>query len=380
MRVALLGPSYPFRGGIAHYTTLLCRALETRHEVRFLTFCRQYPAWLYPGRSDRDGSAAPLRADGAEPLLDALDPRTWLAAADRLAGFAPDLTLLPWWTAYWALPYSAVLARLRRAGYGRTLFLCHNVVGHDAGALQRWVSRQVLRQGQAFMVHSQQEADALRALIPGARLRCAPLPAIGVLSRGGLTQQEAQQRLGLAGPVLLFFGFVRPYKGLGDLLAALPVVLARRPVTLLVVGEFWEPRAEYERQVRALGIGGAVRFVDAYVPNEEVPTYFAAADLVVLPYRSATGSAVAQLALGCGKPVLATRAGSLVDVIDDGQTGFLVPPGDPPALAQAILRFLDLGHAEQSAFSRRIAEQGQRFSWERYLNCLSELAVEMGAV
>ncbi len=378
MRIGLLGPSYPFRGGIAHYTTLLCQALQPRHEVRFLTFRRQYPAWLYPGRSDRDVSATPLRVAEAEPVLDSLDPRTWLATGDRLADWVPDLTIVPWWTAYWALPDSVVLARLRRRGYRRTLFLCHNVMGHERGILHRLAGRLVLRQGQAFIAHSESEAAALRALVPGTAVRCTPHPTYGALSRGTISRHDACYYLGLNGPVLLFFGFVRPYKGLSDLLAALPRVLARHPVTLLVVGEFWQPLAEYERQARALGVEGAVRFVDRYISNEEVPLYFAAANLVVLPYRSVTGSGVAQLALGCMRPVVATRTGSLADTIDEGRTGFLTPPGDPPALAEAILHFLDLPAAEQAAFEERILASQERFSWDELVACIESAAAEIG--
>ena len=376
MRVGLLGPSYPFRGGIAHYTTLLYRALQTRHEVRFLSFRRQYPPWLFPGRSDRDVSALPLRAEGARPLLDPFDFRSWWAVADELAAFQPDWTILPWWTPFWALPYTAVLARLRRAGYGRVLFLCHNVVGHEHERLHRCASRLVLRQGRAFIVHSPEEATALSALIPGARVRWTPHPTYGELSRSRISRPEAQRCLGLSGPLLLFFGLVRPYKGLSDLLAALPTVLARRPVTLLVVGEFWEPLSVYQRQAAALGVERAVRFVDRYVPNEEIPLYFAAADLVVLPYRSATGSGVGQLALGCGRPVVATRTGSLAYTIEDGFTGYLVPPADPLALAEAILRFLALSPEERQAFEHRIHEREGRFSWAQLVDCVEELAME----
>jgi len=186
-------------------------------------------------------------------------------------------------------------------------------------------------------------------------------------------------RLGLRGPTLLFFGFVRPYKGLADLLAALPVVLAQRRATLLVVGEFWEPLEAYQQQARLLGVEDAVRFVDRYVPNEEIPLYFAAADLVVLPYRSVTGSGVAQLALGCGRPVLATRTGCLEDVIREGQTGLLVPPANPAALARGILQFLALSPAERAAFSQHIAQDQERFSWQRLVGCIEELATEVGA-
>jgi len=138
VRIGLLGPAYPFRGGIAHYTTLLYRALAVRHEVRFVSFSRQYPRWLFPGRTDRDESSAPLRAEGAEPVLDPLNMRSWWRAGDRLAAFEPNLTILPWWTPFWTVPYAAVLARLRRAGCGRALFLCHNVSGHEGDLAHRW--------------------------------------------------------------------------------------------------------------------------------------------------------------------------------------------------------------------------------------------------
>mgnify|MGYP005839020305 CR=1 FL=1 len=379
MRIGLVGPTYPFRGGIAHYDTLLYRALQTRHQVRFVSFRRQYPRWLFPGRNDRDESSrVPLIAEGALPLLDPFDPRTWWAVARELIAFAPDLTILPWWTAYWAPPYAAILACLRRAGLRRNLFLCHDVVAHDYTLVHRLASRLILRQGQAFIVHSRQEADALQAMVPGAAVRWTPHPTYAELSRGHLSRAEAQRRLRLESPVLLFFGFVRPYKGLRDLLAALPTVRAQTPATLLVVGQFWEPLHEYQSQACALGMDGCVQLVDRYVPNEEIPLYFAAADLVVLPYREATGSGVAQLALGCGRPVLTTHTGSFPEIVEDGRTGLLVPPGDPAALAEAILRFLRLPAQERAAFEERIRQQEERFSWQQLVACVEALAAELG--
>ncbi len=360
MRVCLIGPSHPFRGGVAHHTTLLYRHLRARHQVTFYAFRRQYPPWLFPGRTDRDPSRRPLREDGVEPLLDSLDPRTWRDVARRVAEARPDLVVLPWWTAFWT-PQFLTIARGARAAGARLLAICHNVVDHDARPGARWCARAVLGRVDHCLVHSAEDEARLRALLPACSVSRAFHPLYD-FSRAGLRPTaEARAHLGVAGDTILFFGFVRPYKGVDDLLQAMPRVLARRPVTLLVVGEFWGGSTGFARRVAALGLAGAVRWVDRYVPNEEVALYFSAADVVVLPYVSGTASGVVQTAYGLDRPVVATRVGALAEVVEDGVTGYLVPPGDPAALADAIVRFYAEGRAAELVDNVR--RRRERYSW-----------------
>jgi len=299
MRIGLIGPAFPFRGGIAHYTTLLYRALAERHDVCFISWSRQYPRLLFPGRSDRDPSRRPLVAGEVERLIDSLDPRTWRSAARRLERHDPQMVIFQWWVAFWAPHFWTISRSLQRRTTARLVFLCHNAVEHESNPLKNAATRLVLGRAHHIFTHATQETERLRRLLgDSAGVSTAFHPTYAELGGEPPPKDEARRRLRLDGPVLLFFGFVRPYKGLDVLLEALPRVLASQPVTLLVVGEFWRDKADYLATVERLGLEGHVRLVDRYVPNEEVATYFAAADLVVQPYRSASGSGICQLAYG----------------------------------------------------------------------------------
>lgn len=374
MRICLIGPTYPFRGGIAHYTTLLAQQLrqDERHRLLFVSFLRQYPTWLYPGRSDRDPSAQPLRSD-AEYLLDPLNPWTWRRTAQRIRRWQPDLVVIPWWVPFWA-PAWAVLGRMLRRF--RLLFICHNVLPHEMGALGRTLLpatvRLALGAGDGFIVHSAADGQVLRRLLPDAHYRITPLPTYAGLGTPRTEATSLPVSLPDDRPLLLFAGFVRPYKGLDVLLDALPQVLASRPVHLLVAGEFWHSAEPYRQQIARLGLEGAVTILDDYLPDEQLLAAIHRADVVVLPYRSATQSAVIQLAFGQQCPVITTDVGGLAEVVEDGKTGLIVPPEDPGALAAAIERFFALGLGPQ--FAANIAAAEERFSWDRLVDSLLQLA------
>ena len=368
-KVCLIGPSYPFRGGIPHYTTLLFRALKKRYETRFFSFTRQYPKWLFPGKNDRDPSRIPIRDGDIEPMLDSLNPLTWVKTAEKVNQFAPDLLILPWWVTFWVPQFWTILKCVNRSRT-KILFICHNVASHESRWYYRLGTRLVLKRGDFFVVHSEEERQRLLALIPGAKVAKVFHPTYDIF-HSGISKEEARRRLGVSGDVLLFFGFVRPYKGLMTLLEAMPEILERRPVTLLVVGEFWEDKDSYLQRMADLKVSEHIRMVDEYVPNEDVGLYFAASDLVVLPYVSVTGSGIVQVAFGCERPVVVTHVGGLPEVVADGETGYVVPPEDPDSLADAVLCFLE---GDREKFITAIREHFKRFSWEQMVDMIESLA------
>jgi glycosyltransferase involved in cell wall biosynthesis len=200
-------------------------------------------------------------------------------------------------------------------------------------------------------------------LLPQANIRKVALPSNTALAQGRIAKAEAKAKLGLECNLILFFGFVRQYKGVVYLLQAMPKVLRRVDVHLLIVGEFWDHIAPYTELIRELGIQHAVTVLDRYIPNEELGLYFSAADVVVLPYVDATQSAVVPLAYAFERPVITTTVGGLPDIVVDGETGLLVRAGDSEALAQAIVRFF-LSESDKE-WADAIARYQHKFSWER---------------
>jgi glycosyltransferase involved in cell wall biosynthesis len=253
------------------------------------------------------------------------------------------------------------------------LFIGHNVVPHEARRIDRLLTRWVLGLGDAIIVHSQHDRAEALHLLPEASVRVTALPTYEMFARKHPSATEARRRLGLSAKarVLLFFGFVREYKGLHFLIEALPWVLTSCDVHLLITGEFWDDIGPYQAQIESLGLGDQVTIVDRYIPNEEVASQFAAADVVVLPYVDATQSAVVQLAFGFGVPVITTGVGGLAESVQDGVTGLLVPPGDSHALAAAIVRFFqeELGPMMRA----NIQSQRDSFSWTQMVALIEEL-------
>jgi glycosyltransferase involved in cell wall biosynthesis len=380
-RFCLIGPTYPYRGGIAHYTTLLARTLraDPRREVLLISFSQQYPGWLFPGRSDRDPSQRPLQSD-AEFILHPLNPLSWRRTLRRIRAWQPDAIVIPWWHPYFAPAWSVLGRAVKRLpGRPRLIFICHNVLPHEQGRCGRFLLPPTLRltlgPADGHIVHAHSDARILRQIVPGADPIVTPLPTYAALGNAATaTLPEIPVALPNDRPLLLFCGFVRPYKGLDVLLDALPLALARRPLHLLVAGEFWQGADAARAQIARLGLADNVTLLDAYLPDELLAACIDRADVVVLPYRSATQSAVVQTAFGRGKPVITTDVGGLADAVANGRTGLVVPPEDPSALAAAIERFFAENLGPQ--MRANIGVENGRFAWQRLVDQLVKLATE----
>lgn len=372
MKICLIGPSYPFRGGIAHHTTLLYRNLRKKHDVTFYAFKRQYPRWMFPGRTDVDKSVTVINEEGIEKILDSLNPLSWWNVFRRIKKVNPDLVIFPWWVSFWTLQFGTIASLVRRYTKAKVLFICHNVIAHESRVMDGLFTKLVLNRGDYFIVHSNEDLKNLKSALPNANVKKTFHPTYDVFHFRNISKEYAQRRLNVDGNILLFFGFVRPYKGLRYLIEALPLILERLDVTLLVVGEFWENKEHYIRIIKRLGIIDKIKIVDEYVPNEDVGIYFAASDIVVLPYVSGTGSGIVQIAFAFNKPVVATNVGCLPEVIKDGKTGYLVSPGSAAEIANVIVKFFQ--SKKDEAFRENVKKENFRFSWDFLVGAIEELA------
>lgn len=364
MKIVLIGPTYPFRGGIAHYTTLLCRALRKKHEVKFISFKRQYPQFLFPGKCDRDSSKKPVKVDNVDYILDSINPFTWIAVSWAIKRFKPDKVVIPWWVTFWMPQFWFILTMVKSCLKSKIVLICHNVVEHESNFLKKMASKAVLSKADRLITHSNKETLKLKNLLGKCvNVKTAFHPTYASLSNDRYTKGQAKEKLGLIGNILLFFGFVREYKGLNVLLDAIPEVLKKKNVTLLIVGEFWKDKQMYIDKINKLELSPKIRIVDEYIPNEEIGVYFAAADLVVQPYINASGSGISQIAYGFDRPVIATNVGSLPDVVEDGINGRIIEPGIVQGLAKAILESLE--PVTLNKFLHNATKTKEKFSWER---------------
>jgi len=278
MKISVIGPTHPFRGGISHYTTLLVRKLRSLHDVQFISYSRQYPSWLYPGGSDRDPSEVSVLEEFANFRFDALSPRQWWKVSENVGLQQSELVILPWSAVYWAPFYLTFLIGLRRFRGIKVLFICHNVFEHEPNLLKSTVSRMVLRKGDFYIAHSQWDKGNLVSWIGRLRennVRVCVHPLYQPFSQDRFKKKDALRRLGIqAERVLLFFGFIREYKGLEYLLRSMPLVLKELPMHLVIAGEVWGDPSPYTELIFELGISSHVTFINRYIANEEVPIFF----------------------------------------------------------------------------------------------------------
>ena len=375
MSLTVIGPTHPFRGGIAHYTTLLVRSLRARHSVRFFSYSRQYPHWLYPGNTDLDPSHSLLTHEAPSVKFDALNPLAWIRLAKEVKASNSRLVILQWSTVYWTPFYWLFLRSLGKRRQPKSVFICHNVMEHEPNRIKSTISRRVLNCADFFVTHSQWDRDNLARWLAPSRagaIRVCPHPVYEHLGQPVLSKAEAKAELGIrAERVVLFFGFIRDYKGLRYLIESLPQVRAKLDVHLLIAGEIWVDATPYHELISRLGISDGVTFVEGYIPNEEVARYFAVSDLVVIPYVTATQSGIVQLAYGFGKPVVVSRVGGLPEVVEEGVTGYLVPPKDSVSISNAVLDFYQ--HNREAAMSESVRQKRAAFSWEQLCRTIENL-------
>jgi glycosyltransferase involved in cell wall biosynthesis len=385
VRLAIVGPTHPYKGGIAHHTTELAHRLAAAgHEVDLVSWSAQYPQLLYPGQrvSHSDPPELPPYERTSYPLA-WYRPDGWWRVAAGLRDGGYDAVVLVVVTPVQVPGYLTMQAALRRTGRGgrrpRIVALCHNVLPHEARFFDRRLARAVLARADAVLVHSAPQA-ALAAELTPAPVKTASLPphlparrgeAPGAPATGGT--QHRMERSGVP-PTdtdtpteeprrrLLFFGIVRPYKGLDVLLRALAEV---PDVRLTVAGEFWGGTEKAEALLAELGIADRVRLRPGYVPGEAIPGLFADADALVLPYRSGTASQNVWLAHEHGLPTIATRAGTLGDAVRDGVDGILCEPDDVAGLAAALRRFYEPGMPQRLRAGVRPVDPGP--AWTDYL-------------
>lgn len=356
MRIGIVGPTHPIKGGVSQHTTVLAKRLaDAGHDVEIVSWLRQYPKRLYPGTQE---VSAP-EFEPFEPtrrLLSWNRPDTWVRVGRQLRD--RDLVLIAHITPVQVVPYRTLIAALH-GGRARVVIVSHNVLPHERSRIDTRAVSWLFNASDRVIAHSDAEAAIARTLTrtPVVAAAIAPFLPDDFVRRAPAPGEHRR---------LIFFGMVRPYKGLDVLLRA----LAKAPsdVRLRVVGEFWGGTAETEQLCRELGIADRVEIRDGYLPADQVPDQFADVDALVLPYRTATGSQGVWTAFEFGVPAIATRAGHLADDVRDGVDGFVVTPDDVDELADALNRFYQPGVPEKLRAEVKPVDPDPY--WRRYLDGL----------
>lgn len=365
LKVALLGPIAPYRGGIAQYSNRLFLALEKIAEVNVFSFKRQYPKWLYPGAGDKEAMPQNLKNKNFKYLIDVYSPLSVKKTADIIIAKKCDVMIISWWTFFWQPGFAYIARRAKRKGV-KVIYLCHNVFDHDSNLLIQTMSKFFLKFASGYIVHSNDQSDLLRDIFPKTKILKRLHP---IYDHYPILKFKPKKRGRLE---LLFFGFIREYKGLYDLVDALELLNDDRVFTN-VVGEVWTDKEKLTQYIKDKKIPNLETNFN-YVNENLIADYFNRADVVVMPYKSATGSGVATMAYFYRKPILASRVGGLEDVITEGKTGWLVSKNSPIELAKAIKK---IDRVKTGRMQNDIAEFCKENNWDLMAKKVIEFSKEL---
>lgn len=378
MKITFLGPAYPYRGGLATIIERLARVFQVRgNEVDIKTFSLQYPRLLFPGKSQfRTGEAPERLAISRE--VSTINPLTWWRVGRKLRREAPEVVVLKYWTPLMAPCFGTICRLARRNGKTKVVVHLDNITPHEPHFYDRPLNRYFLRSCDGFIYMSQAVLDDLRTYRPDAPALFSPHPLFDNYG-AKVPREEACARLGLDANegYVMFFGYVRDYKGLDVLLDAWALLKAEGKTVgrkLLVVGEVYGSDEKYRQQIERLGLAEDVVMHNEFVPDGEVAEWFSVADMVALPYKSATQSGVTQVAYAFGVPMVVTNVGGLAEMVEDDVVGVLAEVS-ARSVADAIARCYEGDNLER--YRAGVVRNSERFSWNATADRIEELLKEL---
>lgn len=367
--IAIIGPAWPFRGGLANFNERLAREWMARGDRATIhTFTKQYPGFLFPGTSQYSDQPAPSGIS-IERTLHAYNPLQWRTAANKILAQEHDLILIRFWIPAMGPSLGYVAGQLVERSDSRVVALVDNLSPHETRPLDTWLTDRFIRHPHAFITMSNAVAEPLRRAVDGRPVCQTPHPLYDDYGLK-LNQVEARNRLGINADakVLLFFGFIRKYKGLDLLLDALSDDRFRNSnVKVVIAGEWYDDPAPYRATAKRNGLDETILWHDRFIPENEISTFFSAADAVIQPYRNATQSGISALSYAYDKPLISTKVGGLTEIIDDGETGFLCEP-EPTSIREAIVRWLN--EPDPSKMQEFIHAKRATMTWSRLIGTI----------
>ncbi len=344
-KIVILGPAPPYRGGNSLFVSHLFKVLSTKFEVKIYNYKLLYPSFLFPGTTQFDESKKTIIEVTGERVVNSVNPFNWISTAFKIKNEKADLVVFDWWHPFFSFCHYAISLLIKKYYRNKILFITENIRSHEDNFVEGILTKIGLKNANSFLALSSVVENGLTKIAKDRKVYRSELPIYDCYKMDDYQRQQIREELGYSPDdrVLLFFGYIRHYKGLDILLNAMPdLVKTNQNYKLLVVGEFYQDENKYSELIKSLNVGSSVKVVSKYVPNEAVGNYYSAADLVVLPYRSATQSGILNIAYGFSKPVLVTRVGGLGEFVDHGKTGLVIEPDSPAEIISGVKKFFEL--------------------------------------
>jgi D-inositol-3-phosphate glycosyltransferase len=371
-KVIIVGPAFPLRGGIANFNEALCRAFNSSGlKTKIISFSLQYPGFLFPGKTQYDSGKRPDDIN-IETSINSVNPFNWLKVAKQIRKAQPDYVIFRYWLPFMGPCLGTIAKQIKKGTSIKTIAITDNVIPHEKRIGDRSFTKYFLNQMDGFIAMSQSVLSDLNEFTDTENKVFLPHPIYDIFG-ARVDKQEALKYLGLspADKHILFFGFIRKYKGLDLLLEAMADERIRKMgLKLIVAGEYYEDAASYNEIIRKNTLESAVVLRTEYIPSEEVRYYFSACDMVAQPYRTATQSGVTQIAYHFEKPMLVTRVGGLPEIVPDKKVGY-VTDIDPVSIADAIVDFYS--NQREAEFTKNTITEKQRFLWSTFVEGVQTL-------
>ncbi|MBL7682462.1 MAG: glycosyltransferase [Flavipsychrobacter sp.] len=373
MNITIIGSAHPLRGGgIATFNERMAEVLQQQgHKVVIYSFSLQYPSFLFPGKSQFTDEPAPKGLE-IRSVINSINPLNWISVGNRIKNEKPDLIIVRYWLPFMGPCFGTILRRVRKNKHTKIVAITDNVIPHEHRPGDMAFTKYFLKSADAFLAMSKDVLKDLKQFTDKPSV-FSPHPVYDNYGNA-VSKEEACKKLGLnpSEKYILFFGFIRKYKGLDILLDAMKDERIKQAgIKLIVAGEYYGDGDSYLQQIQNNGIGESVKLFTEFIPNDEIKYYFSATDLVVQPYRTATQSGITQVAYHFEKPMVVTNVGGLSEVVPDGKVGFVTEP-DAAQIATAILKFYETGSLPD--LKNNIASEKQKYSWDTLLNNLFSVA------
>jgi glycosyltransferase involved in cell wall biosynthesis len=357
-KIVIIGPAYPYRGGNSLFVSHVFEALSKQFDVKIYNYKLLYPSILFPGSTQFDKSSDALIKAPNKREVNSINPFNWISVAGKLKAENADLIVFDWWHPFFGPCHFSISQLIKSKYKNKILFITENVISHEGNFVDKALTKIGLKNSSRFLCLSEQVENELRQLTPEKKVYRTELPIYDCYKSNEANFDSTKEMFDFKDEdkVLLFFGYVRTYKGLDLLIEAMPKLLEHdKKFKLLIVGEFYDSPQKYLDQIKTLNLSEHVKIINQFVANEDVYKYYLASDVVVLPYRSATQSGILNVAYGFNKPVLVTDVGGLAEFVDNEKTGVVVSDAEPEKIKEGIIKFFDL--AESINFSENIIQR-----------------------
>jgi glycosyltransferase involved in cell wall biosynthesis len=364
MKIAIVGPAHPLRGGLATYNQRLARELQSQgHDVTIWSYSLQYPSFLFPGTTQYTDEPAPKDIH-IRTAINSVNPINWLKVGNQMKRENYDLVIVRFWLPFMGPALGTILRRVKKGGHTHVLCIADNAIPHEKRPGDKQFTSYFLKTIDSFVTMSEKVKQDLLGMT-AKRVTFLSHPLYDNFGEP-MSKMYACKELNLPASdnYILFFGFIRKYKGLDILLEAMADGRFKNTnIKLIVAGEFYEDRKRYDELIEQNNLHERVKLFTDFIPDSRVRYFFSTADLVVQPYRNATQSGITQVAYHFEKPMVVTNVGGLPELVPDGKVGYVTEP-DPGSIADAILKFYNDGPPER--FLNNLQEEKKKYSWDYF--------------